>query len=82
MTCKCGSERIAYIGGKVSDLGNCDLPTANGVVELEGYMPDIKDVCSGDYIEMHVCLDCGQVQREWPLTEEEVQEIIERHNDE
>ena len=87
MECKCGSKRIASFGGKVSDLGWCTLPMPEKSInhdklggdkfELEGYMPSIKDVCGGDYIEIDICLDCGHVQREWPFTEEEVQEIID-----
>lgn len=37
----------------------------------DGYAPNIKNVCGGDYVEFVVCLECGQLQGDWPQRSEE-----------
>lgn len=37
----------------------------------DGYAPNIKNVCGGDYVEFVVCLECGQLQGNWPQRSEE-----------
>lgn len=46
----------AYFGDKVYD----------------GYVPDGLNVGGGDYLEFNMCLNCGKVQGEFPLTDEQV----------
>jgi hypothetical protein len=38
-----------------------------GETEHDGYVPDGLGIGGGDYIELHWCMDCGQVQGEFPL---------------
>ena len=57
MTCKCGSDRILFVSGKVSDM--CFMQ--QGEVEHNGYVVSGLRVGCGDYLEFDVCLDCGQL---------------------
>jgi hypothetical protein len=60
---KCESERLCYICSKSSDLNN-------GVVvgtEFDGYVPDDIGIGGGDYVDFTWCLECGQIQGQFPL---------------
>lgn len=59
---KCNSNRLCEIGGKSSDL---NYGTIIGK-EFNGYVPDNVGIGGGDYIEFSWCLECGQIQGEWP----------------
>jgi hypothetical protein len=62
---KCKSKRVMHVNAKCCDL--CFV-RINGK-ESDGYVPTDtvfgKDGW-GDYVEFDVCLDCGQMQGEWP----------------
>lgn len=59
----CGSDRILEINGKVSDCGTYEFDG----VEVDGYAPDVTNVCGGDYIYPDICLNCGKVQGKFPV---------------
>jgi hypothetical protein len=64
MNCqRCNSARILNVNAKASDCIFLRL----GEHERDGYMPDDVNLGGGDYVEFSVCLDCGQVQGEYPL---------------
>jgi len=64
MNCtKCGSDRVAEISGKCSDL--CWVKVGNK--EHDGYVPWDMQIGGGDYVEFNYCLDCGQIQGTFPL---------------
>jgi len=66
MNCqKCASIRIAEFSAKCKDLGWAKI----GDSEKDGYLPYDMGVGGGDYLEISVCLDCGQLQGQWPLPE-------------
>ena len=70
MACKkCNSERIAFVGGKSSD---CSWGSV-GTKEFEGYIPEDMGVGGGSYIKVEYCLNCGQIQGEFPLPETELE---------
>lgn len=72
MTCqKCGSNRIAVISGKCSDLCSVDVP---GFELHHGYVPDFIGEY-GDYIRLKLCLDCGQVQGTFPIPDSDLTEL-------
>lgn len=58
MACKCGSTRIISVGGKCSDMSSARY----GEVKHDGYVPSIKGIGGGDYIQIKVCADCGTLQ--------------------
>jgi hypothetical protein len=60
---RCKSHRVASVSGKCSDLGSFGL----GSIDHDGSIPDEVGIGGGDYIEIDYCLDCGQLQGEWPL---------------
>lgn len=64
MNCpKCGSERIAEVSAKCSDL--CVVSVAG--FESDGYVPTDMGIGGGDYVEFDYCMDCGQMMGEFPL---------------
>lgn len=70
MACQsCGSERIAEVGGKVSDL--CHV--AIGEQEHDGYVPQDMGIGGGDYLDFDFCLNCGQIQGTFPLPRTELE---------
>jgi len=70
MQCKkCGSSRIAEVGGKVSDMFNAYI----GDKEYDGYVPSDLGIGSGDYIDFDYCMDCGHIVGEFPLPKAEME---------
>jgi len=65
MTCKCGSDRIVSINGKVSDM--CSM--RQGDVRHEGCVIDGMGIGSGDYLKFSYCLDCGRIQGFTPVAD-------------
>lgn len=63
MICKCGSDRIAEVQVKCSDRFYI---FSNGK-QHDGYVPNDLGIGGGDYIEFDYCLDCGQIQGDFPL---------------
>ena len=66
MKCQnCKSDRILFISGKTSDCCWCEYKN----FENDGYVPDdigLEDK-SGNYIQFHYCLKCGQIQGTFPV---------------
>jgi len=60
---KCGKERVMDVTGKTADMCFAEL---NGAEE-DGYVPRDIGIGGGDYIRFAFCLDCGQIQGEWPV---------------
>jgi len=71
----CNSDRIAFLNGKTSDM--CQFAYKD--IDVNGYVPElvIGDEY-GDYIEFHFCLDCGKIQGNFPISDEQVKKAIER----
>jgi len=66
---RCGSHRIADINAKCSDLCFVSIP---GFSEHDGYVPSFLG--GGDYVRLDICLECGQVQQNFPVTDEDLEE--------
>jgi hypothetical protein len=63
MTCqRCNSPRVAVVSSKASDLHSFSI----GEHSKHGYLPTDMGV-GGDYTELDYCLNCGQIQGEFPL---------------
>ena len=61
----CGrTERIAFVSGKVDD-GCCF--ESNELFKPSYYVPVNMGIGGGSYIEFKYCLDCGQIQGEFPI---------------
>ena len=64
---KCKSDRILAVSAKCSDLCVCSWQSKDGKEQEHiGYVPDIIGDRYGDYVELDLCLECGQVQDEFP----------------
>lgn len=67
MSCKqCKSERVASILGHCVDRFVARLDSK----EYEGYVPHDMGLGGGDDIDIDVCLDCGQIQGDFPVNPE------------
>jgi len=66
MSCqKCNSERVLQVCAKCSDL--CSYRTGEGKW-VSDYVPANKGLGEGgDYVEIAFCMDCGQMQGNFPL---------------
>lgn len=60
---RCGSHRVASVSGKCSDLGSFSIRS----IYHDGNMPGDVGIGGGDYIKFDYCLDCGQLQGDFPL---------------
>ena len=68
MICKkCNSERVATINAKCSDM--CQIITDE--INQDGYVPHNIGIGGGDYIEFDYCLECGQIQGDFPVEDPE-----------
>ena len=77
MSCdKCGSERVASVTGKTSDM--CYF--YEGKNERHGYVPLGVNIDKGsdDYISFMYCLNCGKIQGEFPVSDEQVEDACNR----
>jgi hypothetical protein len=64
MSClNCESKRVASVSAKCEDLCRVTLDEA----EVDGYVPEDMGIGDGDYIAFDYCLDCGQIQGDFPL---------------
>lgn len=71
MNCtKCNSERIASVSAKCDD--RCFITVGNQ--ERSDYPPRDMGIGGGDYVDFSYCLDCGQMQGQFPLAPTEMEE--------
>ena len=69
MTCqRCNSDRILRISAKCSDL--CFSKYKE--LEKDGYTPDLPFTEYGDYLSPTICMECGQVQGKFPVTDAQI----------
>jgi hypothetical protein len=66
---RCGSDRIMSASAKCSDLGRVSLKNTSPPIKRQGYIPGDLNIGGGDYLKIDVCLDCGQFQGKWPITD-------------
>jgi hypothetical protein len=71
---RCNSDRVLTISGKCSDCCNWMYKDK----EQNGYAPIGMGVDGGDYISITYCLECGQLQGDFPISEERVNYVM--HN--
>jgi len=64
---RCNSKRVAGIGSKSSDCNSISINASPECLNHDGYVPRDMGIGGGDYIEFDYCLDCGQLQGEFPL---------------
>lgn len=75
MSCQaCGSGRLFDVYAKCSDLFHAYVADGYG---HDGYVPDDIGIGDGDHVEFTYCLDCGQLEGEWPLPESSLEREIE-----
>lgn len=63
----CESERIIFLYSHASDLHSVSIPHLD--YEHDGYLPHIPNIGSGDDVDMEICLECGQVQGDWSVSD-------------
>ena len=75
---RCASERILSTSAKCSDCFSAVYQSGmdNEDRFIDGYVPTDLNVGGGDYMEVRFCLECGQIQGEFPISEEVVKETF------
>jgi hypothetical protein len=66
---RCESTRLASITSKSSDCNFVQV----GDNEKDGYVPSDMGIGGGDYVEFVWCLECGQIQGDWPVESTELE---------
>lgn len=69
---RCESKRLVSISSKSSDLNSVYVGADE--VQQDGYVPSDMGIGGGDYVEFQWCLDCGQIQGQFPLPMTELEE--------
>jgi hypothetical protein len=59
---KCSGNRVADVSGKTSDMCSVSIEGS----DMDGYVPKDMGIGGGDYLEFSYCLDCGQMQGNFP----------------
>ena len=73
--CKCGSNRIARVSAKCSDL--CWVEAPHLGIEKDGYVPtNIGLGDDEDYVDVDFCLDCGRLQGDFPISDAQVKKAF------
>jgi len=83
MNCqRCNGKRVAQVIAKCSDCCGIYMDGLNDGPDdefsgYEGYVPGDMGIVdkgyqNGDYVAFHWCLDCGQIQGEFPVSAREV----------
>lgn len=63
---RCGrTERLAFVSGKVGDM--CCF-VSNELYKPSYYVPVKMGIGGGSYITFTYCLDCGQIQGDFPIS--------------
>lgn len=73
---RCSSERILEFTAKCSDCSGSSI----GDFQKEGYVPRDLGIGGGDYVEFNLCLDCGQMQGEFPREKSEMETVDEEED--
>jgi hypothetical protein len=61
---RCESVRIAQVSAKCSDL--CCVQQDGQ--DKDGYVPYGMGIGGGDYVQFEWCLECGQMQGKFPVS--------------
>jgi hypothetical protein len=72
MLCKCGSDQILRVSGKVGDMCSCLFPVEKKYTQ--GYVHHGLEIGGGDYLTFDLCLNCGQVQGYFPIPSDHFQD--------
>lgn len=73
--CNCGSNRIARVTAKCSDLCWVQVPHLNA--EKDGYVPtNIGLGDDEDYVDVDFCLDCGRLQGKFPVSDAQIKKAF------
>lgn len=71
MSCtSCNSNRLIDVSSKASDLHYVSVPHLD--LESDGYFPSVPGIGAGDYVELTACLDCGKIQGQFPISDEDL----------
>jgi hypothetical protein len=70
---KCSSSSVLHISGKTDDRFSASFKN----LEHDGYVLSGVNIGGGDYVEMEICMNCGQVQGTFPVTDDRVKLVFQ-----
>ena len=62
---RCNRDRILYVSAKCSDMFHGYFENTGETIN--GFVPDGFGIGECDYVEFDYCLDCGQIQSDFPV---------------
>jgi hypothetical protein len=69
---RCGSDSILSFSNKTSDRFHAEFKG----MEHSGYVLSGLNIGGQDYLEIDACMQCGQIQGEFPVQDEKVHGAI------
>jgi len=60
---RCDSDRILSVSGKSNDMNDFEFKNK----KRNDYVPSGLNIGAGDYIHFKTCLECGQIQGNFPV---------------
>lgn len=80
MNCKnCNSNRIMNIFAHSKDMGTFTYDNLD--ICHDGYFPEIDGICFSDDADIDICLECGMIQAEFPITDEYIANAVKPDDD-
>jgi len=73
-TCKCGSIQIAKVYGRCVDQFQLIVPGYEN--DYNNDVPAGIGIGHGDFMEFSYCLDCGQIQGEFPISQKLIHKVM------
>lgn len=61
---KCGERRVLCLYSDPKDLGSIEYRG----LKADGYLPDIPNINADSDIDMEICMECGTVQGDFPVS--------------
>jgi len=70
--------KTVRLGAKASDMFDIEFISAKYRKSGDGYAPDIKGLCGGDYLDVEIDNATGKIVGWVPIEAEEVDELLEQ----
>ncbi len=71
MKCKkCKSEKILGISAHCSDSFSMQYKGK----DYQSYVPMTLNIGGSDDVEMDICMECGTIQADWPISDKTIEE--------
>ena len=77
---RCESNKLFSMNAKFNDMFTFTYQGKNH--DTPDYAPNVDNICDSDYAFPEICLECGQVQGNFPVDDDEIVYKLEDIGDE